>query len=98
MIDYKKEALKKLDLPDYMSVHIKKNRKENRYCDKCNFIILKGEVYFCEQWINSYWVDESANFHLECITHSDIVKMGDGVGVLSPNLNDSKLNLKGSEK
>ena len=86
MINYKKDVLKKLDLPDELAVHIKKNRKENRYCDKCNSIILKGEVYFCEQWIQSYWVHESGSYHIKCISKSDIVKMSDEVGNLYPKL------------
>jgi len=77
MKEYKKQAIKKFNLPIEYSVFFLKNRKEHRYCYVCEKIISIGEVYFCHKLISSYFVDYFDSRHIDCVSKSDILKLVD---------------------
>lgn len=80
MKEYKKIVLKKFKLPLEYSVFFLKNRKKDRYCNKCNNKILVGEVYFCEKHISSYLVDYFYSYHLGTVKYSGVKKAVSNLG------------------
>lgn len=74
MIEYKKKALERFCLDKRYNRFFKKSRKKG-YCHKCNGEIKIGEIYFCYELVSSYFVDHMYDYHLDCTSRDEIIKM-----------------------